>query len=184
MRIPLGSVSMLTLLRHLLAIAILPLAVTVLVPFWIAGRYGITLSLGTSGGAVLLQGASVVVLIIGLLLFSSSLRGFAVEGKGTLAPWDPPRRLVVHGPYRYVRNPMISGVVFILAGEALLLRSRPHALWALVFLGINLIYIPLLEEPILRLRFGEAYREYCKHVPRVFPRLRPWLPAPADRDAA
>jgi protein-S-isoprenylcysteine O-methyltransferase Ste14 len=174
---------MLTLLRHLLAIAILPLTVTVVVPVWIAGRYGITPSLGTPGGALLLQGAGLGVLMVGLLLFLSSLRRFAVEGKGTLAPWDPPRRLVVDGPYRYVRNPMISGVLFVLAGEALLLRSRPHALWALVFLGINLVYIPLLEEPFLRLRFGEAYREYCKHVPRVFPRLRPWSPARADGDA-
>jgi hypothetical protein len=81
---------MLTLLRHLLAIAILPLTVTVLVPLWIAERYGITLSLGTSGRALLLHGASLVVLMIGLLLFLSSLRRFAVEGKGTLAPWDPP----------------------------------------------------------------------------------------------
>jgi protein-S-isoprenylcysteine O-methyltransferase Ste14 len=173
---------MLTLLRHSLAVAILPLTVTVVVPSWIAGRYGVTASLGTTGGALLLQGAGLAVLLIGLLLFLSSLRCFAVEGKGTLAPWDPPQRLVVHGPYRYVRNPMISGVVFILAGEALLLRSRPHALWALVFLGINLVYIPLLEEPFLRLRFHEAYREYCRHVPRVFPRLRPWLPARANRD--
>jgi len=57
---------------------------------------------------------------------------------------------------------MISGVIFILAGEAMLLASRPHALWALTFLGLNLIYIPLLEEPLLRRRFGEAYLEYCK----------------------
>jgi protein-S-isoprenylcysteine O-methyltransferase Ste14 len=174
----------LTFLRHLLAIAILPVTVTVVVPLWIAGRYGITFALRTSAGALLLQGASLPVLMVGLVLFLSSLRRFAVEGKGTLAPWDPPQHLVVHGPYRYVRNPMISGVVFILVGEALLLRSKPHALWALVFLGINLVYIPLLEEPLLRLRFGQAYREYCKHVPRVFPRLRPWLPAQGDRDDA
>lgn len=164
------------LLRHILAIAVLPFTVTVLVPLWIAGRYGIVPSLGTSGGALLLQGGGIAALGIGLLLFFSSLRRFAAEGQGTLAPWDPPRRLVVQGPYRFVRNPMISGVVFIVAGEAMLLRSRPHALWALVFLVINLVYIPLLEEPLLVLRFGEPYREYCRHVPRIFPRFRPWLP--------
>ena len=71
---------------------------------------------------------------------------------------------------------MISGVVFILASEAILLASSPHALWALTFLGLNLIYIPLLEEPLLRRPFGEAYLEYCKHVPRILPRLRPWDP--------
>jgi len=172
------------LLRHLLAIAILPLSVTVLVPLWIAGRYGIAPTLGTSNGALLVQSGGLVVLGIGLLLFLSSLRRFAAEGRGTLAPWDPPRQLVVRGPYRFVRNPMISGVVFILVGEAMLLTSRPHALWALTFLGINLVYIPLLEEPMLRLRFGKAYVEYSKHVPRIFPRIRPWSVSGGDEDAA
>ena len=97
-----------------------------------------------------------------------------MEGKGTLAPWDPPRRLVVRGPYAYVRNPMISGVVFVLFGEALLLLSRPHLEWALLFLLINAVYIPLLEEPLLRERFGDEYREYSRHVPRLMPRLTPW----------
>ena len=180
-REPLGSVHVLVLLRHLLAIAVLPFTVTVLIPLWIAERYLIAPTLGTSGGALLLQSSGVVVVFLGLVLFFSSLRRFAAEGQGTLAPWDPPQHLVVEGPYRFVRNPMISGVVFILVGEAMLLRSRPHAVWALMFLGINLLYIPLLEEPFLRLRFGDAYREYCKHVPRIFPRLRPWLPAPVDK---
>jgi protein-S-isoprenylcysteine O-methyltransferase Ste14 len=162
------------ILRHLLAIAILPFTVTVLVPRWIARRYGIDIALGTSVGALMLQGAGVAVLGVGLILFVWSLAHFATEGRGTLAPWDPPRQLVVRGPYRFVRNPMISGVVFILAGEALLLLSRPHALWALTFLCINLVYIPLLEEPFLRDRFGDSYREYCQHVPRIVPRLRPW----------
>lgn len=123
-----------------------------------------------------LQGVGLVVLAIGLILFFASLRRFASEGQGTLAPWDPPRRLVVRGPYRLVRNPMISGVVFILAAEAMLLASRPHAIWAIVFLSINLVYIPLLEEPFLRVRFGEEYREYCRHVPRILPHIHPWLP--------
>src|SRR5438034_1191665 len=125
-----------------------------------------------------------VVLALGLLLFLSSLRRLAAEGRGTLAPWDPPRQLVVRGPYRFVRNPMISGVVFILVSEAMLLTSRPHALWALTFLGINLVYIPLLEEPMLRLRFGKAYLEYSKHVPRIFPRITPWSVSGGDKDAA
>jgi protein-S-isoprenylcysteine O-methyltransferase Ste14 len=80
----------------------------------------------------------------------------------------------VLGPYRYVRNPTISGVVLILFGEALVLLSRPHVLWACTFLGINAIYIPLWEEPDLERRFGEAYLEYSRHVPRLLPRLRPW----------
>ena len=91
--------------------------------------------------------------------------------------------LVVRGPYRYVRNPMISGVAFVLFGEAMMLRSVPHVGWALAFLVINLVFIPLFEEPGLEARFGEPYREYVRKVPRILPRLRTWKPdAPADAD--
>src|SRR5215831_14658845 len=82
--------------------------------------------------------------------------------------------LLLNGPYRFVRNPMISGVILFLFGEALALRSLPHAIWAGCFLAINFIYIPLVEEPQLERRFGESYREYCRHVRRFIPRLRPW----------
>jgi protein-S-isoprenylcysteine O-methyltransferase Ste14 len=165
----------LIVIRHLLAIAALPLVVTVAIPIWVARRNGTVLPLGGGALELLVQAAGIALLAIGLTLFFSSLRRFATEGKGTLAPWDPPRRLVVHGPYRYVRNPMISGVIFILFAESALLLSVPHAQWALTFLVINLVYIPLLEEPQLRARFGESYEEYCRHVPRVIPRLRPWV---------
>lgn len=162
------------LLRHLLAIAVLPFTVTILIPAWIATRYGIVPALARAAGPLLMQLSGSVLLAIGLILFVASLRRFAGEGQGTLAPWDPPRALVVHGPYRWVRNPMISGVILLLFGEALILRSAPHARWALAFLIINLIYIPLVEEPQLERRFGEPYRTYRRHVPRVIPRLRPW----------
>ncbi len=165
---------MITILRHLLAIAILPFTVTVLIPLWIAQRNGVALRLGPSAPQLALQLAGVVVLGVGLLLFGASLRRFATEGKGTLAPWDPPRVFVVRGPYRFVRNPMISGVIFILGGEALTLLSRAHAMWAFTVFVINLIYIPLLEEPQLAQRFGDPYREYCRNVRRFIPRLRPW----------
>lgn len=165
-----------TVVRHLLAIAVLPFTMTVLIPLWIARRNGTVLALGSSPAEVALQTFGAVLLVIGLRLFAASLTRFAVEGKGTLAPWDPPRELVVRGPYRYARNPMISGVVFVLGGESALLLSLPHAQWFLVFLAANLVFIPLFEEPQLRARFGEAYAEYCRHVPRVIPRLKPWVP--------
>src|SRR6185436_5576516 len=131
-------------------------------------------SLGGSGGLLAIQLAGIGVLCVGLLLFIASLRRFATEGKGTLAPWDPPRVFVVRGPYRFVRNPMISGVIFILCGEALTLLSAPHAMWAITFFVINLVYIPLFEEPQLAERFGDPYREYCRNVRRFVPRVRPW----------
>ena len=162
--------------RHALAIAVLPFTVAVLVPLWLARRAGLTLAVATSASGLAMQAAGVLLLAVGLALFVASLSRFASEGHGTLAPWDPPRELVVRGPYRYVRNPMISGVLLVLLGEALVLRSRSHLLWAFTFFAINAVYIPLLEEPDLEDRFGESYREYRRHVPRLLPRLMPWDP--------
>ena len=95
------------MLRQLFAIAVLPFTVTIVVPVWIARRYGVAFAEGRNLGELLLQFAGLEVLCVGLLLFAASLRRFAGEGRGTLAPWDPPRALVVRGPYRYVRNPMV-----------------------------------------------------------------------------
>jgi protein-S-isoprenylcysteine O-methyltransferase Ste14 len=69
---------------------------------------------------------------------------------------------------------MISGVILCLFGEASVLLSLPHTVWAVSFLLLNLLYIPLVEERQLKRRFGESYEEYCRHVHRFIPRLRPW----------
>lgn len=172
------------LIRHFLAIAILPVTVTVLVPVWLARRSQVAVAAIPSPAQLVLQGAGAALLVIGLLLFIASLRRFVVEGHGTLAPWDPPRALVVAGPYRWVRNPMIAGVLFILWGEALVLLSPVHAWWAGACLVINLIYIPLVEEPRLAERFGEPYGEYRRHVRRFVPRLRPWSNDGTNRSRA
>ena len=161
-------------LRHALAIAVCPVTVAIIIPIWIARRSGTDVVLPSTARDVALALAGAFVFAIGVALFAASLYEFFARGQGTLAPWDPPRRLVVRGPYRYVRNPMISGVIFILCGEALVLRSLPHARWAGLFFIINAIYIPLLEEPMLRDRFGDDYVRYTRHVGRLIPRLRPW----------
>jgi protein-S-isoprenylcysteine O-methyltransferase Ste14 len=170
------------LIRHLLSIAVLPFTVAVVIPTWIARRNGVRLSFGPGEPRLLVQTAGLLLLVIGLFLFAASLRRFATEGKGTLAPWDPPRRLVLHGPYRYVRNPMISGVLFVLFGEALALNSKAHFAWAVLFLAMNVVYIPLFEEPQLAQRFGADYAEYCRNVPRLLPRVRPWNPGTPGAD--
>jgi len=90
------------------------------------GERAVALTLGRSVGSVLLQVVGFALLSLGLLLFVASLRRFATDGKGTLAPWDPPNKFVVRGPYQFVRNPMISGVILLLFGEALVLLSRSH----------------------------------------------------------
>ena len=159
-----------TALRHLLAILLLPVTVTLVVPYSIlSSRPFPPLSL-----AAVLLGAGVIG--CGLALVFVTIRQFATLGRGTLAPWDPPRHLVVAGVYRHVRNPMISGVVLILLGEALAFRSTALLEWALGFLALNMTYIPLLEEPLLERRFGDEYRQYKRHVPRWIPRRTAWTP--------
>lgn len=165
---------LIVLLRHLVAIALLPFMVTVLIPIWLTARYEAPLAGGL--GVAVLRALGIITIGLGLYLFAHSLGRFATEGEGTLAPWDPPRKLVVRGPYRFVRNPMISGVLLILFGEAMLLYSPALGAWALTFFGMNAVFIPLIEEPQLRDRFGAAYIEYCNHVPRLIPRTTPWVP--------
>jgi len=99
---------------------------------------------------------------------------FARIGRGTLAPWDPTRRLVVVGPYRHSRNPMITAVGTMLAGEAMFFHSIRIGAWLLLFAAINQTYFLLLEEPGLAARFGEEYERYRRAVPRWLPRRRGW----------
>ncbi|NIV74478.1 MAG: isoprenylcysteine carboxylmethyltransferase family protein [Gammaproteobacteria bacterium] len=101
---------------------------------------------------------------------------FARFGGGTAAPWDPPRRFVVRGPYRHVRNPMITGALALLLGESLIVQSWPLFGWLVVFALGNALYIPLVEERGLAKRFGEEYAAYQRHVPRWIPRPTPWAP--------
>lgn len=112
--------------------------------------------------------------IIGLALSGWTVTLFMRVGKGTPAPWNPPKRLVIQGPYCYVRNPMITGVLLMLLAEAILFQSLPIATWMTVFFVGNAIYFPLIEEKGLEKRFGDEYREYKSHVPRWIPQLRAW----------
>jgi protein-S-isoprenylcysteine O-methyltransferase Ste14 len=98
-------------------------------------------------------------------------------GQGTPAPWDPPKKFVVRGPYRHVRNPMIIGVLLMLLAEAMVLQSWPITGWMIVFFIGNAIYFPLVEEKGLEKRFGQDYRQYKAHVHRWIPRIRAWQQA-------
>jgi protein-S-isoprenylcysteine O-methyltransferase Ste14 len=167
-------------MRHLLAVLVLPVTAAVLVPVWIAHRSGVTATWPVGAAGRLAAAGGSVIGAVGLVLFASCLARFGREGHGTLAPWDPPAELVVSGAYRYVRNPMISGVLLVLVAEAMVLRSLPHLVWALAFAFLNAVYIPAVEEPGLEARFGDPYRRYRRHVPRFVPRLRPWHPARPD----
>jgi protein-S-isoprenylcysteine O-methyltransferase Ste14 len=97
---------------------------------------------------------------------------FATAGRGTPAPIDPPKSLVVRGLYRYVRNPMYLGILLLLGGEAMLFGSRAILEYTgLVFLFFFL-FVFAYEEPALRRKFGQDYERYCDRVPRWIPRLR------------
>lgn len=109
------------------------------------------------GGTMILLGASVVLICI--------LR-FATEGRGTLSPLDPTKKLVAHGLYRYSRNPMYVGMMILLFGEALFWWSPALFVYGVVvFLSFNL-FIILHEEPRCRRVFGTEYDEYCARVRR------------------
>jgi protein-S-isoprenylcysteine O-methyltransferase Ste14 len=162
--------------KHLQSIILLPAMVTIVIPAVILCRTR-EVNPGWSlhpplNWAVFLTG--VILILAGLTLVVKTISLFATIGRGTLAPWAPPERLVARGIYRHVRNPMITGVLCVLCGEALVLGSVPLLLLFSVFLIINLIYIPLLEEPGLEKRFGSQYRLYKEKVPRWIPRLKPW----------
>jgi protein-S-isoprenylcysteine O-methyltransferase Ste14 len=106
------------------------------------------------------------------LYFACAFWGFALRGKGTPAPIDPPKKLVEEGPYRIVRNPMYWSVAFVLLGEALVFHSLTLAeLAAALFAAANL-FVLFYEEPALRRKFGAEYEDYCRRVPRWLPRLK------------
>jgi len=94
---------------------------------------------------------------------------FASVGRGTPAPFDPPRRMVIKGPYRFVRNPMYIGAGLALAGAALFYESLPLLGYAgLTFLATHLLVV-WYEEPTLQRSFGREYGAYCGRVRRWWP---------------
>ena len=164
--------------RILKPLLILPGTVLILVPALILSAAGGTrFSAGLSTPEHLFFWFGVAAACPGVCLAAWTVILFIKFGQGTPAPWDPPRKLVIRGPYRYVRNPMITGVLFMLLAESLLLRSWLLFFWLILFFLLNNLYFPLFEERSLEKRFGMEYLEYKKHVPRWIPRLNPWSPS-------
>jgi len=117
----------------------------------------------------------VLLIALGTPALLDAFARFALQGRGTPAPVLPPERLVVHGLYRFVRNPMYVAVVSIILGQALLLGSvELLAYAAVIWLGFH-VFVLAYEEPALRRQFGQAYRDYCAAVPRWIPRA--WRPS-------
>ena len=158
-----------SIFSHLRDILLLPFTVTVIVPYFIYNG-----KVEFIPNSILIKGLGLLILIPGLTLFLYTIFLFKTRGNGTLAPWSPTQKLVITGPYQYCRNPMITGVLFILLGEALIFYSVPILKWAAAFVVINTFYFLLYEEPSLHKRFGDDYLTYKKNVPRWIPRLTPY----------
>jgi protein-S-isoprenylcysteine O-methyltransferase Ste14 len=159
---------MLLFAKNVLFTILVPGTVAFYLPYWIGSRH--------ASAPVPALGALVFatpLLLAGATVYLWCLWDFATAGRGTPAPIDPPTRLVVRGLYRYVRNPMYVGVLTAIVGWLVAFRSPAVLAYALGVACIVGAFVRFFEEPQLRRRFGEAYVEYCRHVPRWRPRFRP-----------
>jgi protein-S-isoprenylcysteine O-methyltransferase Ste14 len=111
----------------------------------------------------------VLVLAAGGVLVLETTARFALQGRGTPAPWAPPERFVERGSYRFVRSPMYLGVILLILGQALLLGREILFGWAVVAWLIFELSLVTWEEPGLRRRFGESYEDYRRRVRRWIP---------------
>ena len=159
-----------SLLIHIRDWLALPFMVTVILPFLLYSAGANLMPLPP--GAFKPVGAIIYTLGLGMQLYTTFL--FWQYAQGTLAPWQPTQKLVVRGPYRYCRNPMITAVVMMLLGEAFFFNALGIMIWACAFFVMNTLFFIFKEEPDMLARFGDSYAEYKKHVPRWLPRLRPY----------
>ncbi len=141
---------------------VVPAAGAVYMPWWI-------LTAGGRAPRPLFWPASALI-VAGAALYLWCLWHFATTGRGTPGPWDPPRRFVAVGPYRYVRNPMYISAALVIGGEALLFASIPLAAYFVAFALVVHAFVVLYEEPTLHRMFGDEYDDYRRSVNR-------WLPA-------
>ena len=149
------------------AIIILPVNVLIVIPVILLYLTNFTFN----RPSVLQIIFSLITGIIGAFFAGWSMLTFKSKGNGTPAPWAPPENFVVTGPYKYVRNPMISGVIFLLYTEFCITMSVALFLWFLAFTFINLLYIHYVEEPQLKKRFGASYEKYLKTTPCWIPKF-------------
>jgi protein-S-isoprenylcysteine O-methyltransferase Ste14 len=117
-----------------------------------------------------MAGAAFFAVSFSLYLASSYV--LTSRGKGAYVEFDPPTELVIVGPYRHVRNPVVAYLLGSMLGEAIALSSTGVLLMFCVFAALSQLQVVCFEEPKLRNRFGQAYDDYCARVPRWIPRFR------------
>ncbi len=149
-------------LRAVLSVLVLPASAALVIP-WVLLRQNPATPVATWLGAIPIS--------LGFALFAWCVVLFAARGRGTLAPWDPPRTFVPSGPYRVVRNPMYVGVGTVILGEAILFGSWALATYFVVIAVIWHLFVVVYEEPTLERAFGDDYRAYRARVPRWLPRI-------------
>lgn len=153
------------LARTLLFTVAVPGTFTAFIPYGILRSEGAaTLPLG----ALRIVGAQLIVL--GAWVYFRCAWDFAVAGRGTPFPLDPPLELVARHLYRYVRNPMYLGVLSVVVGAALFFESLRLLQYAAALAAGFHLFVVLYEEPALRRRFGDSYTRYAETVPRWIPR--------------
>ncbi len=153
------------LLKTIIFTFLVPGSVTILVPYWLLSSRSVP-----PWEPGLFRYVGVLPIAIGAAVYCWCAWDFTFAGRGTPAPIDPPRELVVRGLYRYVRNPMYVGILLILLGEAFLFASQKLFAYVAVMFIVYLLVVILYEEPTLKHKFGESYRRYCRNVPRWIPR--------------
>jgi protein-S-isoprenylcysteine O-methyltransferase Ste14 len=159
--------------KHLTSL-ILPFTVLIWIPLSIEHHFSVKIA------SVFVAG--ILVMTIGITVLGLTIYELGRSGKGTLAPWFPTGKLVIRGLYAYVRNPMILGVMTVLAGEAIAFISWKIFEWMILFLIINQLYFMVYEEPSLERRFGKEYLEYKRKVRRWIPRLKPYQKEEGDEN--
>ena len=152
------------LLKNLLFTLVVPGTLAVYVPLLIANTRS------PASGPIFAIG--VAVLVVGAAVYGRCVWDFASFGRGTPAPIDAPKKLVVRGLYRYTRNPIYVGVLAVILGWALLFRAAPLVIYVLIVGMCFHLFVVLYEERHLRREFGNEYDEYCARVGRWLPRLR------------
>ena len=160
---------MLLFVKNLLFTVLVPGTVAVFVPLFVLDHAAAEISVGALAGGLLV--------LIGATIYFWCLWDFATVGRGTPAPIDPPKHLVIRGLYRHTRNPMYVGVLCVIAGWALFFQAQPFAIYWLCTATFFHLFVVLYEEPHLKLIFGPTYEEYCAQVGR-------WLPFRKQRAAA
>lgn len=153
------------LLKNIIFTIFVPGTVTVVIPFLILGRD--IIAVPSQWGIP--QHLALLSALLGVSVYFRCVWDFASVGRGTPAPIDPPKVLVVRGLYRYVRNPIYLGLLFVLLGEAVFFESWSLLRYAIGVFVLFHLFIIVYEEPSLRSKFGESYVRYCQNVRRWTP---------------